>query len=882
MIKKIDYDSYARATADQVLSKFDTAITGLTDNQIAGLRARYGTNKLTYQKKTPLIVEAVRAYLTPFTLVLIALAVISFFTDYLNAAPQDRNLLGVLIILVLVFISGTMSLIQTVRSDQAAYQLESMVNSTVAVKRAGQILELSPDEVVCGNLIELSAGAMISADLRLLSSKDLSVSQAALTGESYPVEKRADVEITEAASETSYQNLVFMGSDVVSGTAEAIVISTGDRTVFGGVVKDLGAQPTPTNFETGVQQTSMLLIRFMALMAPTVIIINGFTKGDWLQALMFGLSVAVGLTPEMLPMIVTTNLVRGANRMSKKGTIIKHLNAIQNFGAIDVLCTDKTGTLTEDQIVLSSHLNCEGEVDDGVLRLAYLNSAHQTGLKNMLDLAIIDATKQHLSENQFSQLEATEKVDEIPFDFQRRRMSVAVRHQDGNVQLITKGAVDEILQVTDSVMFGKQVAPLTNENRAKLLTQVAHLNQQGLRVIAVAIKTFVDAPTPFTVVDETQMTLIGYLAFLDPPKASAREALQELKNYQVEVKVLTGDNELVTRAMCQKVGLEHSELITGEQLNSLDETQMAVAVERNQVFVQLNPQQKKQIMALLKENGHTVGFMGDGINDAPAMKTADVGISVDTAVDVAKDSADVILLHKDLAILATGLLVGRETFGNIMKYIKATTSSNFGNMLSVLCASIFLPFLPMLPVQLLLLNLIYDFACLSIPWDRMDSEYLQAPKKWTTNSIGKFMIWFGPTSSIFDISTYLLMYFVVCPGLLGGSYHTLTPQQQVLFVAIFHAGWFVESLWTQTLVLHALRTPKVPFIQSTASKAMLLASVLEIGVGSLLPITAFGHDIGLVSLPGSYWPWLMLTVIAYLVVVTFAKKWYLKKFTELL
>ena len=878
MKKKIDYDSFARATSVQVRRQFQTRRTGLGTAQVEASRLKNGDNKLTYHQKTPLIVEAIKAYLTPFTLVLILLAVISFFTDYVKAAPQDRSLFGVLIIIVLVLISGTMSLIQTVQSDQAADRMESMVTSTVSVKRAGQIRDISPDDIVCGDLVQLSAGAMIPADLRLLESKDLSVSQAALTGESYPVEKNADAHVTEAASETSYQNLVFMGSNVVSGTAEAIVIATGDRTVFGDVVKDLGAKPTPTNFETGVQQTSLLLIRFMSLMAPTVIIINGFTKGDWMQALTFGLSVAVGLTPEMLPMIVTTNLVRGANRMAKKGTLIKHLNAIQNFGAIDVLCTDKTGTLTEDKIVLSQYLNCAGQTDERVLRTAYLNSFYQTGLKNLLDVAVINATKARFATESFNY----EKLDEIPFDFQRRRMSVVVRDQTGSAQLITKGAIEEMLAVTHYVEQNGEVEPLAASEKKQVLARVAQLNAQGLRVIGVAQKTYQTAPRNFSVAEENDMTLVGYLAFLDPPKKSAKAALQKLKKLEVNVKVLTGDNELVTRAMCKQVGLDHAELITGEQLNSLDETQMSAAVERNQVFVKLNPQQKKHIMSLLKENSHTVGFMGDGINDAPAMKTADVGISVDTAVDVAKDSADVILLHKDLDVLATGLLVGRETFGNIMKYIKATTSSNFGNMLSVLCASIFLPFLPMLPVQILLLNLIYDLACMSIPWDRMDPEYLEKPKKWTANSISKFMIWFGPTSSIFDITTYLLLYFVICPGIVGGSYHTLSATQQVVFIALFHAGWFVESLWTQTLVLHALRTPKIPFIQSTAAKALLIASAVEISFGSLLPFTTIGHDIGLTNLPMSYWPWLLLTVVAYLVVVTFAKKIYLKKFVELL
>ncbi|WP_125605431.1 magnesium-translocating P-type ATPase [Lapidilactobacillus bayanensis] len=877
MKKKIDYDSFARATSEQIEQKFDTPKSGLTDTQVKASRQKNGRNKLTYQQKTPLLVEAIEAYITPFTLVLIALAVISFFTDYVHAAPADKSLLGVGIIIIMVFISGTMSLIQSVRSSQAATQMESLVQVKITVKRDGQNCEVDMDDLVCGDRVQLSAGDMISADMRLLASKDLTISQAALTGESYPVEKKADTEVAEAATETSYPNLVFMGSNVVSGTGEAIVIATGDHTVYGAVVKDLGEKPVATNFDIGIKKTSLLLIRFMALMAPAVIIINGFTKGNWAQALMFGLSVAVGLTPQMLPMIVTTNLVRGAKKMAAKGTIIKHLSAIQNFGAIDVLCTDKTGTLTEDQIVLDSYLSCTGHKDADILQAAYLNSSFQTGLKNLMDGAIIQAAEQaKLSTTNFV------KVDEIPFDFQRRRMSVVVGTRSGQVQLITKGAIEEMLEVATKIKLNGQVQVLDIDARQQVLQRVAALNRQGLRVIGLAQKTVVATKTDFNVTDENEMTLIGYLAFLDPPKESAKTAIKELKKLEVNVKVLTGDNALVTRAMTKKVGLGNAALITGEQLNSLDQTQMAAAVERNQIFVKLNPQQKKEIMGLLKQNGHTVGFMGDGINDAPAMKTADVGISVDTAVDVAKDSADVILTDKDLGVLESGLLVGRETFGNTMKYIKATTSSNFGNMFSVLAASLFLPFLPMLPIQLLLLNLIYDLSCLSIPWDKMDPEFLQHPKQWTADSIGKFMFWFGPTSSIFDITTYALMYFMICPMVIGGSYTSLTPKQQLAFAALFHAGWFVESMWTQTLVLHSLRTPKVPFLQSTAAKPMLIASAVEIIFGSILPFTFLGRDIGLSALPGIYWPWLLLTVIAYLILVTIAKQLYVRKFKELL
>ena len=554
------------------------------------------------------------------------------------------------------------------------------------------------------------------------------------------------------------------------------------------------------------------------------------------------------------------------------------MNAIQNFGAIDVLCTDKTGTLTQDKIILEYHMDCSGKEDDRVLRHAYLNSYYQTGLKNLLDVAIIDEAKQTLATDKINY----RKVDEIPFDFERRRMSVVVEDTAGKTQMITKGAIEEMLSISNYIDIDGIVSPLTNEKRESVLAKVRDLNEDGLRVIGVAQKTNPSVVGEFSVKDESDMVLIGYLAFLDPPKETTKQALKALKDHGVAVKVLTGDNELVTRSVCRQVGLEINELITGEKISEMDDRELAQVAENHEVFVKLNPQQKARLTTALRQNGHTVGFLGDGINDAPAMKVADIGISVDTAVDIAKESADVILLEKDLTILERGLLSGRETFGNIMKYIKATASSNFGNMFSVLVASTFLPFLPMLPLQILFLNLIYDVSCISLPWDKMDKEYLHEPKKWEASSIGKFMVYFGPTSSIFDITTYLLMYFIICPAVVGGDFHTLDAQQKIVFIALFHAGWFVESLWSQTLVLHALRTPKIPFIQSNATFAMFTITTLGIVVGSILPFTGFGAELGLMPLPGTYWTWLVVTILAYLTLVTMVKKFYIKKFGELL
>lgn len=872
------YTAFANQTEKELFRRFNTSANGIETVQAEEQREKFGDNSIAYGKKTPLVLEIIKAYITPFTLVLITLGIISFITEYVMAAPGDKDLFGVLIIFAMVLISGTMSLIQSVRSNQAAEKLKTLVKVTAAVKRDGRYEERPMEEIVCGDIVRLSAGDMIPADMRLLTSKDLFISQAALTGESYPVEKKAGSCEAADQNETSYENLVFMGSNVISGSAEGIIVSVGKNTLFGHVAQTLSEKPIKSSFELGIHKTSLLLIRFMALMAPTVIVLNGFTKGDWLQAVLFGLSVAVGLTPEMLPMIVTTNLVKGANVMAKKGTIIKNLNAIQNFGAIDVLCTDKTGTLTQDKIILEYHMNCAGAEDDRVLRHAYLNSYYQTGLKNLLDVAIIEEAEETLDTASISY----RKVDEIPFDFERRRMSVVVEDAAGKTQMITKGAIEEMLSISSFLDVDGVAVPLTKELEQQVLEKVENLNEDGLRVIGVAQKTNPSVVGEFSVKDESDMVLIGYLAFLDPPKETTKQALQALRDHGVAVKVLTGDNELVTRSVCRQVGLEINELITGEKIAQMNDDELAKTAEENDVFVKLNPQQKARLTVALRGNGHTVGFLGDGINDAPAMKVADIGISVDTAVDIAKESADVILLEKDLMVLERGILSGREIFGNIMKYIKATASSNFGNMFSVLIASAFLPFLPMLPLQLLFLNLIYDVSCVSLPWDHMDKEYLAKPKKWEASTIGKFMIYFGPTSSIFDITTYLLMYFVICPAVAGGSFHTLAPAQQALFIAVFHAGWFVESLWTQTLVLHTLRTPKIPFVQSTASFAMTIITGLGILVGSLLPFTAFGAHLGLTNLPGSYWLWLIVTILGYLMLVTVIKKIYIRKFGELL
>lgn len=877
-IKKIDYFELASKPIKEVWEIFDATEDGHSYEKADRVREKFGDNEIDYGTEKSLWHIIVEAYFTPFTLVLFGLAFVSFLTDYVLVPAGEQEALGSLIIVVLVLLSGTMTLIQTIRSNRSVEQLESMVEVTSAVKRDGKYTEIRTEDIVIGDLVRLKAGDMIPADIRLIQTKDLFISQTSLTGESYPVEKRAQTEITEVTNETSYETLAFTGSEVISGSAEGIVIKTGNDTLFGGIADELANEPPKTSFDVGIEKTSLLLIRFMVIMAVVVILINGLTKGDWLQALLFGISIAVGLTPEMLPMIVTTNLVKGANDMKEEGTIVRNLHGIQNFGAIDVLVTDKTGTLTQDNIVLQYHLDIDGEDSDRVLRHAYLNSYYQTGLGNLMDEAIIKASEEQLDLAQYNYT----KVDEIPFDFERRRLSVVVADQTGKTQMITKGAIEEMVSVSDYVDYGGQIHELTDEERQHVLTQVSRLNEQGLRVLGVAQKTNPSPVDEFSVKDEAGMVLIGYLAFLDPPKESTKEAIQALNDHAVDVKIMTGDNELVTISVANQVGIPTDNVISGDQLINKTDEELSKIVEEYNLFVKLNPTQKSKLVGILRENGHVVGFLGDGINDSPALRAADVGISVDNAVDIAKESADIILLEKDLMILEKGILAGRKIFGNTMKYIKATTSSNFGNVFSVLIASIFLPFLPMLPIQLLFLGLIYEISSMSIPWDNMDKEYLYTPKKWEAAGIQKFMIWFGPTSSIFDVTTFLIMFLFVAPNLAGGSYQSLGAEQQEVFVSIFQSGWFIVSLWTQTLVLYTLRTPKIPFVESYPSFIMTTITTLGIIIGSVAPYTELGTALGLAPLPGSFWWILAVTVIAYLILVQIIKKVYIKRHGELL
>ena len=856
---------------------------------------------MTREKKKTLPQRLAGAFINPFTAILFCLALVSSFTDMIfphfslfGCVPKDFDCLTVVIILTMVFLSGTLRFVQESRSGNAAEKLLAMITTTCTVTRKGQeMAEIPLNEVVVGDIVHLSAGDMLPADVRILDAKDLFVSQASLTGESEPIEKIPMVNETRDAI-TDYTNIAFMGSNVISGSASAVVVTVGDHTLFGSMASEVAHEAVETSFSKGVNAVSWVLIRFMLVMVPLVFVANGITKGDWLSAFLFGISIAVGLTPEMLPMIVTTCLAKGAVSMSKKQTIVKNLNSIQNFGAIDILCTDKTGTLTQDKVVLEYHLNVNGEDDLRVLRHAYLNSYFQTGYKNLMDVAIIQKTEEEEADDpQLVDLsEHYVKVDEIPFDFARRRLTTVVQNRDGKTQMVTKGAVEEMLSICSFAECDGKVRPMTKELKSRILATVDDLNEKGFRVLAIAQKSNPSPAGAFGVTDECDMVLMGYLAFLDPPKESTADAIKALKAHGVTTKILTGDNDKVTRTICKQVGLKVRNMLLGSDLENMSDQELAKAAETTDVFAKLTPDQKARVVSVFRENGHTVGFMGDGINDASAMKSADIGISVDTAVDVAKESADIVLLEKDLMVLEEGIIEGRKTYANMIKYIKMTASSNFGNMFSVLAASALLPFLPMESLQLIFLNLIYDLSCTAIPWDNVDEEFISVPRKWDASSVGSFMMWIGPTSSVFDWMTYIFMYFVFCPLFVsrGVLYNDLAShfagadlvRMQTAYVAMFQTGWFIESMWSQTLVIHMIRTPKLPFIQSHASAPLTLMTFTGIGVLTIIPFTTFGRMLGFVALPTAYFAYLIPCILLYMVLATSLKKAYVRHYGELL
>lgn len=870
----------------EVFAFMQTHLEGLNEEEVEEKRDEFGLNEITKKKKDNWIKRLVRSFINPFSLILLTLAIVSLFTDVILVEGNDKNPVTFIIILVLVMLSSFLKFFQETKSGNEAKKIAEMIRTTTCVERFRNVRREVPlKDVVVGDIINLSAGDMIPCDLRVIQSKDLFISQSSLTGESEPVEKTFDKIDTNKKSITDYSNIAFMGSNVISGSAKAIAINIGDETLFGSLAKTLNNKPPKTSFEKGISSVSWVLICFMLVMVPIVFVVNGLTKHDWLSALLFSISIAVGLTPEMLPMIVTTCLAKGSVTMSKNKVIVKSINSIQDLGSIDILCTDKTGTLTEDKVVLEYHMDIIGKEDSRVLKHAFLNSYYQTGLKNLIDLAIID--KENLEFGDAQKYEAFLsrylKVDEIPFDFERRRMSVVVKDETGKTQMITKGAIEEVLKISSFVEYKGEVLPLTRELKKIALKKADELNAKGMRVIAVAQKSNVPVEGVFGVQDESEMVLIGYLAFLDPPKASVKDAIQGLLSYGVNVKILTGDNEKVTNFICEQVGIHVENTLVGEEVSSLDDSNLKEAVEKTTVFAKLSPLEKARVVSALRENGHQVGYMGDGINDIAAMKAADVGISVDTAVDIAKESADIILLEKDLNVLETGIIEGRKTYTNMIKYIKMTASSNFGNMFSVLVASAFLPFLPMLPIHILLLNLIYDISCVAIPWDNVDVEYLKKPRKWDASSISKFMLCIGPVSSIFDVATYLIMFFVICPILTNGSYASLNDStSMLLFASAFQTGWFIESIWSQTLVIHMLRTDKLPIIKSNASIKLYVLTLTGILIATIIPFTGIGKLLDFTPLPSIFFAYLAGIIVVYMLVITIAKGLFIKVLKKLL
>jgi Mg2+-importing ATPase len=862
LVATISLMDASRSEAATLLAELNSHDDGLTEAQAEGIREIAGPNEIESEKPRPWWVHLWQCYRNPFNLLLTVLAGISYYTEDMKAT---------IVIGSMVALSTLIRFYEESRSNKAAEKLKEMVSNKATVMRRNLVDPMlqqssayfgvaltpaAPDRVelpikllVPGDIIALSAGDMIPADVRLLAAKDLFVSQAAMTGESLPVEKfPLQHDATLAANPLELDNICFMGTNVVSGSARAIVLTTGNRTLFGMLAhRATSVERTPTSFQQGINKVSWLLVRFMLVMTPIVLLLNGLIKGDWFDATLFAIAIAIGMTPEMLPMIVTATLAKGAVYLSRKKVIVKRLDAIQNFGAMDVLCTDKTGTLTQDKIYLERHTDVLGHPSDDVLEHAYLNSYYQTGLKNLLDVAVLEHAELQRELNIAANFR---KVDEIPFDFQRRRMSVVIAERNDKHRLICKGALEEVIAVCTRVRIGDEDRRLENEQLERIREVTSELNNDGLRVVAVAAREMPPSQDVYGVRDESDLTLIGYIAFLDPPKESTAPALEALREHGITVKVLTGDNALVTSKVCREVGLPMDGILLGSDIENVSDAELGRLAETCHVFAKLTPTHKERVVRALRANGHVVGFLGDGINDAAALRAADIGISVDSAVDIAKEAADLILLEKSLMVLEQGVLEGRRTSANMVKYVKMNASSNFGNVFSVLVASVFLPFLPMLPLQLLVQNLLYDFSQVAIPFDHVDADQLTRPQRWNPGDIGRFMIFFGPISSIFDIATFALMWYVFGANSADSQ-------------SLFQSGWFVEGLLSQTLIVHMIRTRRIPFLQSRAAWPLLLGTICIIAIGIFLPLSPIAGYFKLQPLPWLYFPWLVVVLVAY-------------------
>ena len=856
----------------EIFQRLNTSPAGLTEEEAAERLEVFGPNEVGQEKKHEWLHRLWTAVRNPLVILLTVLATISYVTGDMRAGT---------VMLLMVVLGVTLRFVQETKADKAAAKLKAMIKVTATVVREGQQKEIPLQQLVPGDVVKLSAGDMIPGDVRLIAAKDLFIIQATLTGESLPVEKTDARDSRTNISTIEHTNLCFLGTSVESGAATAVILATGAQTYFGKMASSLASQQTETAFDKGVKKYVWLMLSFMLVMVPMVFFINGLMKHNWKDAFFFAMAVAVGLTPEMLPMIVSVCLSKGALAMSKKKVIVKKLNSIQNFGAMDVLCTDKTGTLTIDHVILELHVDVFKNESEAVLRDAYLISHFQTGLKNVLDRAVLKYKQLHGELG----IEKYRMVDEIPFDFSRRMMSVAIETPTGERELLTKGAPEAVFTKCTHFESDGEIFPMEPILVGDLVQQVNDLSEDGFRVLAVATKKL-GAQTTFTKADESELVLTGYLAFLDPPKDSAAKAITALRQNGVTVKVLTGDNDLVTRKVCSEVGIHAEKILLGSQVENLTDEQLATEVEATDVFARLSPAHKKRVVQALQRNKHVVGFMGDGINDAPALRAADVGISVDTAVDIAKESADMILLEKDLMVLEEGVLEGRKVFVNILKYIRMGASSNFGNMFSVLGASAWFPFVPMRPIQVLTNNLLYDFSQVPIPTDNVGTAVISKPRPWAMGEIAKFIIFIGPISSIFDYTTYAMMWFYFkCSNLallpadphLAARFLPGSEPDNTYAAALFSTGWFVESLMTQTLIVHVIRTNQIPFIQSRASWQLTMTTLAIMGIGAWLPFSPLAQYLGFVPLPWQFWPLLAATLVCYVGLTQLIKMWMLKK-----
>ncbi len=845
--------------AGEALGEIGSCPLGLSPEEAERRLDEHGPNELSRAKRQGFLADIVERCKSPLVVQLLVIALVSGFIG---------EVVATVLVTAMVLLSVGLSYVLDRRSGVAVEALGKRVQSRTLVLRGGRETEIRISEVVPGDIVLLHAGSIVPADLRLLSAKDFFVSQSALSGEAMAVEKTAEGGAADAGTPLDLPNACFFGSSVTSGTARGVVINTGTRTMFGAVSERLAGRREETGFDRGVRSFTWLMIRFMVVMVCAVFLIVAITKGNWLEALLFGLSVAVGLTPEMLPMIVTVNLAKGALTMAGKKVIVKRLPSIQNFGAMDVLCTDKTGTLTQDRVVLEKHVDITGHVSRDVLNYAYLNSYYQTGLRNLIDRAVVEHSDLDV-EGQCG------LVDELPFDFQRRRMSVVVDYEGDHV-LICKGAVEEIHACCNRYQIGDEVYPLIDMIRDDLFEEVERLNSDGYRVLGIAYREFPRERSAYTVADESGLILLGYIAFFDPPKESAGEALELLRRAGVRVKVVTGDNGLVTAKVCRDVGLAALRMVTGSELSLMSGEEFSRAALEADVFVKVTPMQKERIVRELRRSGSVVGFMGDGINDAPALKAADVGISVDSAVDVAKEAADIVLLEKNLLVLEEGIMEGRRVFANIVKYIRMGSSSSFGNMFSVVGASYLFPFLPMLPAQILLNNLLYDLSQTGIPTDNVDGELVKKPLAWNIGNVKRFMLFIGPVSSLFDYATFGLMWFFFnCRDF---SDPLTSPAHREALASLFRTGWFVESLLTQTLIVHIIRTRRIPFFGSRASLHMTLTTLCVMAVGAWLPYSPFAAPLGMVPLPAVYWAWISAFLVSYAMVTHIMKTWFFNRY----